>query len=157
MLSSSLSYIIIRSLPECMLMLIASYILLNLDLKLEEVIKKSIWYAAVVLVIRTLPISFGIHTIFSMFVLGTILYKFKNQNIINTILTIAKIFVCLGASEGIYMAIVTGVFKIPVEVLTDNTNILSAILSLPSLIVFIGLVFLFKQVENRIANNRQTN
>ena len=63
MLSSSLSYIILRSFPECILTLIASYILLDLDLKLEEVIKKSIFFVIIVLFIRMLPISFGIHTI----------------------------------------------------------------------------------------------
>lgn len=154
MLSSSLSYIIIRSFPECILMIISGYILLNINIQVSDIIKKSIVYVAIVLFIRMLPISFGIHTILSMFVLGIILYKFKHQNIIPTILTIAKIFVCLGISEGIYMAISTVILKIPVEMLADNTSVESAMLSLPSLIVFICLVLLLKKVENIININK---
>ena len=155
MLSSSLSYIIIRSFPECILTLIASYILLDLDLKLEEVIKKSIFFVIIVLFIRMLRISFGIHTILSLFVLGIILYKFKKQNVIHTIVAISKTFVCLAISEAIYMSLVTGIFKIPIEILTDNTNIRSAILTLPSLLVFMLLVILIKKIELKLQNKKQ--
>lgn len=154
MLSSSLSYILVRSFPECILMLISSYLLLNIDFKLREIIKKSIVFVLIVLAIRMLPISFGIHTILSMFVLGIILYKFKNQNIINTILTISKMFVCLVISEGIYTSIVTGIFKLPVEILMDNTNIKSALLTIPSLLIFLILVFIVKKIDLKMTNNK---
>ena len=109
----------------------------------------------IVLFIRMLPISFGIHTILSLFVLGIILYKFKKQNVIHTIVAISKTFVCLAISEAIYMSLVTGIFKIPIEILTDNTNIRSAILTLPSLLVFMLLVILLKKIELKFQNKKQ--
>lgn len=147
MLQSSLSYIIVRSFPECICLILASYMLLSINLKLDEIIKKSIVFVLIVLCIRSLPISFGIHTIMIMFVLGIILYKFKKQNIISTIMTIAKIFICLALSEAIYVAIATSVLNISDTILMSNNSIESALLSLPSLIIFIVLIIIVKFIE----------
>lgn len=153
MLSSSLSYIIIRSFPECALLILASYILLGIKLNFKEMLKQSILYLTVLTCIRMLPISFGIHTVLSMFVLGTILYKLKNQDIINTILTISKIFVCLAMSEGIYMLIINNIMGVPTELLTDNTRISSALLTLPSLLIFIILVVILNRITKKLSKN----
>ncbi|MEG0180674.1 MAG: hypothetical protein RR657_02190 [Peptostreptococcaceae bacterium] len=153
MLSSSLSYIIIRSFPECALLILASYILLGIKLNFKEMLKQSVLYLIVLTCIRMLPISFGIHTVLSMFVLGTILYKLKNQDIINTILTISKIFVCLAMSEGIYMLIINNIMGVPTELLTDNTRISSALLTLPSLLIFIILVVILNRITKKLSKN----
>ncbi|GAA0105643.1 hypothetical protein UT300013_22670 [Paraclostridium sordellii] len=150
MLNSSLSYIIIRSLPECVLLIISSYILMNIKLDKIDILKKSILYLIILTLIRVLPINFGIHTVLSMFVLGTILYRLKGQDIINTILTISKIFICLAMSEGIYMVMANDVMGIPLSLLTDNTKIASAMLTLPSLLIFFILVLIIKMLTNKI-------
>lgn len=150
MLNSSLSYIIIRSLPECILLIISSYILMNIKLDKIDILKKSILYLIILTLIRVLPINFGIHTVLSMFVLGTILYRLKGQDIINTILTISKIFICLAMSEGIYMVMANDVMGIPLSLLTDNTKIVSAMLTLPSLLIFFILVLIIKMLTNKI-------
>ncbi|AUN15458.1 hypothetical protein JGS6364_18961 [[Clostridium] sordellii] len=150
MLNSSLSYIIIRSLPECILLIISSYILMNIKLDKIDILKKSILYLIILTLIRVLPINFGIHTVLSMFVLGTILYRLKGQDIINTILTISKIFICLAMSEGIYMVMANDVMGIPLKLLTDNTKIVSAMLTLPSLLIFFILVLIIKMLTNKI-------
>lgn len=156
MLSSSLGYIIIRSFPECICLILSSFILLGIDLNLGEILKKSIVFVIIVFGIRLLPISFGIHTILILFILGIILYKFKNQNIISTIFTTAETCMCLAMSEGIYMIIATNIFKIPVDIITDNTKITSAILSLPSLGIFVLLVILLKSIQERYKNNKKS-
>lgn len=153
MLSSSLSYIIIRSFPECALLILASYILLGIELNFKEMLKNSVLYLIVLTCIRMLPISFGIHTVLSMFVLGTILYKLKHQDIINTILTISKIFVCLAMSEGIYMLIINNIMGVPTELLTDNTKVSSALLTLPSLLIFIILVVILNRITRKLSKN----
>lgn len=150
MLNSSLSYIIIRSLPECILLIISSYILMDIKLDKIDILKKSILYLIILTLIRVLPINFGIHTVLSMFVLGTILYRLKGQDIINTILTISKIFICLAMSEGIYMVMANDVMGIPLKLLTDNTKIVSAMLTLPSLLIFFILVLIIKMLTNKI-------
>ncbi|CEN76712.1 Uncharacterised protein [[Clostridium] sordellii] len=150
MLNSSLSYIIIRSLPECILLILSSYILMNIKLDKMDILKNSILYLIILTLIRLLPISFGIHTVLSMFVLGTILYRLRGQDIISTILTISKIFICLAISEGIYMVMANDVMGIPLNLLTDNTKTVSAMLTLPSLLIFFILVLIIKMLTNKI-------
>lgn len=150
MLSSSLQYIIVRSFPECICLILSTYILLNMKINIYNVIKESIIFVIIVVFIRALPINFGIHTILISFVLGIMLYKLKNQNIIKTILTISKVCICLAISEGIYMSIATNILKVPVYLITNNTKFKSAILSLPSLVVFILFVVIFKKMEDRL-------
>lgn len=150
MLSSSLSYIIIRSFPESILLVLAGYILFNLKLNLKNIIKNSVFYLVSLTFIRTMPISFGIHTILSMFVIGTIFYKFENQQIIPTILNVAKIYICLAMSEGIYMIIAKNILCIPTEILTVNTSAYSALLALPSLLIFILLVIVLEIITKKL-------
>ncbi|GAA0707669.1 hypothetical protein GCM10008904_17080 [Paraclostridium ghonii] len=151
MLNSSLSYLIIRSFPECILLVLAGYILFDLKIKLTNLVKKSLFFLIVLTCIRMMPISFGIHTIFSMFIIGIIFYKFENQQIIPTILNVSKIYICLAMSEAIYMVIANAILKIPTEVLTNNTSINSAILSLPSLLIFILLIVVLNLITKKIS------
>ena len=150
MLSSSLSYIFIRSFPESVLLILAGYILFDLKIDIIDVLKNSILYLIILTFIRMMPISFGIHTVLSMFVIGIIFYKLKKQQIITTILNIANIYICLAISEGIYMIIANCVFKIPTQVLTANTSVYSALLALPSLLIFILLIIVIKLITKKL-------
>lgn len=140
MLNSSLSYVIIRSFPESIFLVLSGYILFHLSFNFKNIVKNSLVYLVILTCIRMLPISFGIHTILSMFVIGVIFYKLENQQIIPTIINVSKIYICLAISEGIYMVIASDILKISTEILTNNTSIKSAILSLPSLLIFILLI-----------------
>lgn len=153
MLNSSLSYVIIRSFPESIFLILSGYILFNLNINLKNIIKNSLFYLVILTCIRMLPISFGIHTILSMFVIGMIFYKFENQQIISTIINVSKIYICLAISEGIYMVIADKILKIPTQILTNNTSINSAILSLPSLLIFILLIIGINLITKKISEN----
>lgn len=150
MLSSSLSYILIRSFPESILLILAGYILFNLEINIIDVLKDSILYLIILTFIRIMPISFGIHTVLSMFVIGIIFYKLKKQPIITTILNIANIYICLAISEGIYIIMANCIFEIPTKVLTANTSVHSALLALPSLLIFILLITLMKLITKKL-------
>ncbi|KGJ50370.1 hypothetical protein KD33_05435 [Clostridium sp. NCR] len=100
-----------------------------------------------------MPISFGIHTVFSMFIIGVIFYKFENQQIIPTIINVSKIYICLATSEVIYMLVAEKILGVPTTMLVDNTSINSAILSLPSLLVFILLIIGLSVITKKISKN----
>ncbi|UOW67437.1 hypothetical protein [Paraclostridium bifermentans] len=153
MLNSSLSYVIIRSFPESIFLILSGYILFNLNINLKNIIRNSLFYLVILTCIRMLPISFGIHTVLSMFVIGMIFYKFENQQIISTIINVSKIYICLAISEGIYMVIADKILKIPTQILTNNTSINSAILSLPSLLIFILLIIGINLITKKISEN----
>lgn len=153
MLNSSLSYVIIRSFPESIFLILSGYILFNLNINLKNIIRNSLFYLVILTCIRMLPISFGIHTVLSMFVIGMIFYKFENQQIISTIINVSKIYICLAISEGIYMVVADKILKIPTQILTNNTSINSAILSLPSLLIFILLIIGINLITKKISEN----
>lgn len=153
MLNSSLSYVIIRSFPESIFLILSGYILFNLNINLKNIIRNSLFYLVILTCIRMLPISFGIHTVLSMFVIGMIFYKFENQQIISTIINVSKIYICLAISEGIYMVVADKILKIPTQILTNNTSINSAILSLPSLLIFILLIIGLNLITKKISEN----
>ena len=153
MLNSSLSYVIIRSFPESIFLILSGYILFNLNINFKNIIKNSLIFLVILTCIRMLPISFGIHTVLSMFVIGMIFYKFENQQIISTIINVSKIYICLAISEGIYMVIADKILKIPTQILTNNTSINSAILSLPSLLIFILLIIGLNLITKKISEN----
>lgn len=153
MLNSSLSYIIIRSFPESIFLILSGYILFKLKINFKNIIKNSLFYLVILTCIRILPISFGIHTVLSMFVIGMIFYKLEDQQIISTIINVSKIYICLAISEGIYVVIADGILKIPTQILANNTSINSAILSLPSLLIFILLIIGLNVVTKKISKN----
>ena len=153
MLNSSLSYVIIRSFPESIFLVLAGYILFNLKIEFKNLIKNSLFFLILLTSIRMMPISFGIHTVFSMFIIGVIFYKFENQQIIPTIINASKIYICLATSEVIYMLVAEKILGVPTTMLVDNTSINSAILSLPSLLIFILLIIGLSVITKKISKN----
>lgn len=153
MLNSSLSYVIIRSFPESIFLILAGYILFNLKIEFRRLIKNSLIFLILLTSIRVMPISFGIHTVFSMFIIGVIFYKFENQQIIQTIINVSKIYICLATSEVIYMLVAEKILGVSTKMLVDNTSINSAILSLPSLLIFILLIIGLNVITKKISTN----
>lgn len=147
MLDSSLSYIIVRGFPESIFIVLAGYILFNLKINLKNIIKNSLFYLVILTIIRMLPISFGIHTILSIFVMEIIFYEFEKQPIIQTTINVSKIYICLAISEAFYIFLSNKIFKISLETLTSNTNVKSAFIALPSLLIFISLVFALSKIK----------
>ena len=150
MLHTSLGYILVRSFPECAVMILAGCNFLNLKISRGTLLKKTFILGMMISLIRMLPISFGIHTIIGMGMLLFILVDLSKKSFIDCITAICKLFLCLAFSEVIYMSLITTIFSIPQSILVDNYSISSAIYSLPSLIIRGGLCYLFKIGSDKI-------
>lgn len=147
----SINYILIRSLPESLVILLSGMLLLGIKINIKELIIKSLVLAAIVGCIRiVLPISFGVHTILAMIALGVMLYNLSNKNLINTTITTCIILISLALSESIYILIANGIIGIPLEILMDNQSIQGALLTLPSLVIVFLIVSIFKYIQNKI-------
>ncbi|NFV69589.1 hypothetical protein EXM63_11350, partial [Clostridium botulinum] len=92
-------------------------------------------------IIRSLPISYGIHTILSIMVLVLLSYIINKIDVItavkSTIITIIFQFVC----EGINIFIIQYVLKDDMNYIFNNAN-LKTIYGIPSLIIFTCIVLL---------------
>lgn len=160
MLNTSLGYILVRSFPECAVMLLAACNFLNFKISRGTLLKKTFILGMMISFIRMLPISFGIHTIIGMGMLLFVLADVSKKSFIDCITAICKLFLCLAFSEVIYVSLITTIFSIPQSVLVDNYSIASAIYTLPSLIILGGLCYLAKigsdKIKERIgANNNE--
>lgn len=149
MLRLPLNYILIRTFPESIILVLVGMILLGIKIDSKDLIKKGLLLAIVITFIRMLPINFGVHTILAMIVLQLILYKSANKQLIKSMISTCTIWISLALSEGIYIIIATKVFKIPFGNLTDTTSVYGAMITLPSLIILVLMAILMKVIINK--------
>ena len=150
MLESSLAYIVIRSIPESIILMLSGFILLDLKLDTKRIIKLGLILGGIISLIRKLPITFGVHTILSMVVLGVILFKISNKSFMEVIITPCDIWISLALSEAIYYIIATGLLRIDSEVLTDYQSIQGAVSTLPSLLILLMVVLVIKSMKKKL-------
>ena len=137
MLESSLVYIITRTFPESIVVVLSGIILLGINIDKEKVLKYGICLGFIISVIRLLPINFGVHSILSMIAVWIILFKNANNDIIKSMVSTCLVWISLALSEGIYK-------------LMDNTSLTGAIITLPSLLIMFLIVILLKYIKCNI-------
>lgn len=150
MLESSLIYIITRTFPESLVMVLSGIILLNSKIDIKHVFKTGISFGCIVAVIRILPIDFGVHTVLSMISFGLILYKISKKDVMKSMLTTCVVWIAIALSESIYILIAMGIFNVPMDILTDTRSLESALKTLPSLVIAFFIVMLFDKIRKKI-------
>lgn len=150
MLDSDIIYTIARTIPESIAVIFAGLSLLRIKKDKFYILKQGILLGVTIFIIRSLPISFGIHTILSMIVLGLMLSNVYKKSIIKPIIVTCVTLILLSLSEAIYMVIATGIFKIEFESLINNSGLYGAIITLPSLLIFLGIVVIFSRLQSTI-------
>ncbi len=155
MLESSLVYILIRTFPESIILILSGIILLGKKINKLEVLRNGFLLGIIITIIRNLPINFGVHTILSMVILLLILYNIYDKlNFIQPLIVTFLIWIALAISEGIYIFIATELLHIPFDTLANNSDIEGALLTLPSLIILLIIILLFKGIKNKLDNKR---
>lgn len=157
MLHTSLGYILVRSFPECAVMLLVGCNFLNLKISKKILLKKTFILGLIISLVRMLPISFGIHTIIGMGIILFVLADLSKNSFIDCIIAICKLFLCLIFSEVIYIKLVTTMFLVPESVLVDNYSIISAIYTLPSLFILAILAFAIQFIVKIIRGEEVVN
>lgn len=149
MLRLPLSYILIRTFPESLVIILVGMILLGIKIDIKNLIKTGIFLGVVITIIRMLPINFGVHTILAMIALELILYKNFGKKLVKSIIATCCVWISLALSEGIYIFIATKILGLPFNHLT-NTQAYGAIITLPSLLILIGIAILIKLVMDKL-------
>lgn len=150
MLHTSIGYILVRSFPECAIMLLTGCYFLRLNISKKVILKKSFILGIIVSLIRLLPINFGIHTILSMACTLFMLLYLSKDSFINCIMTTCKLFISLILSEFVYLYISNYIFKIPDSYLIGNYTLEGAIITLPSLGILVLFAMLIQSLTNRL-------
>jgi hypothetical protein len=141
---------LLRTFPEGIIVILSGLILLDIKIDIKDIIKKGLLLGILITFIRLLPINFGVHSILSMIMIEIILYKSSDNQLIKSIISTCMIWISLALSEGIYIFIATGIFKIPFEKLANNKSLYAALITLPSLLILICIVFIFKIIIKKI-------
>ena len=157
MLHTSLGYILVRSFPECAVMLIVGCNFLNLKISTRTLLNKTFILGLIISLVRMLPISFGIHTIIGMGIILFVLADLSKNSFIDCIIAMCKLFLCLIFSEVIYIKLITTIFLIPESILLNNYSVMSAIYTLPSLFIFAMLGFLIEFIIKKIRGGEVVN
>ena len=83
--------------------------------------------------------------------------------VIDCIIALCKLFLCLFASELIYIKLITGVFSVPEHILLENYSVMGAIYTLPSLTILVILAIAMEfvtqklKVKNEVKQNGEFN
>lgn len=149
MLRTSLGYILVRTFPECAIVLLIGCYFLNLKISMATLLKKTLMLGVIQSCIRMLPISFGIHTIIGMALVLFVLVNMSEKSFINCIMALCKIFLCLILSESIYIWLLIDVLNVPEMAIVNNYTVMGAIYSLPCLILFAVLCILLELITKR--------
>ncbi|MDY3958126.1 hypothetical protein [Romboutsia timonensis] len=150
MLESSLVYIITRTFPESLILVLSGVVLLGINIDRKRVFKDGIILGIIIAIIRLLPITFGVHSILSMIFLCIILFKYPNNDIVESMVSTCLVWISVAISECIYVLIATSLLNIKVENLMDNTTLQGAIITLPSLLIMFLIVLLLKYIKNNL-------
>lgn len=150
MLESSLVYMIARTFPESLILVLSGVVLLGINIDNKKVFKDGIILGLIIGIIRLLPISFGVHSILSMIALSIILFKCANNDIVKSMVSTCLVWISLALSECIYVLIAISLLNIKVERLIDNSTLQGAIITLPSLLIMFLIVLLLKYVKDNI-------
>lgn len=150
MLESSIIYALVRTLPESIVLILCGMILLGVKIDKSELFKYGVLLGITISIIRALPINFGVHTILSMIAFGLIIFKCFCIEAIRSMIVTCEVWIALVLSEGIYVLIATELLNIKVETLMNTTKVEAAIITLPSLLIIIAIVYLFRIAEDKL-------
>lgn len=148
MLHLSFLELIFRAIPESFALIFGMYIFSNVRIKLLNYIILSLVFALATYLVRFLPITYGINTIISIFILIGLSIYVSNNNLLKAvrggILSIVLLFICEGINifilQNIYGDRLTDIFKNP------TTKIICGI---PSLIIFVIILIAVKIIINK--------
>ncbi|MCR1935074.1 hypothetical protein ACQX0N_06105 [Clostridium tepidum] len=141
MLKLSVVEFVARAVPEAFLFIFAIYTFSHTRINKKRYLLSSLLMTIMIFIIRSLPISYGIHTILSIMVLVLLSYTINKIDVTiavkSTIITIILQFIC----EGINIFIIQYVLKNDMNYIFNNSK-LKTMYGIPSLIIFTCIVLL---------------
>ncbi|WP_251861157.1 hypothetical protein [Clostridium sp. Marseille-Q2269] len=142
MLRLSMVEFVARAIPEAFLLVFAIYTFSNTRINRKNYLISSLLMVGMIFIIRSLPISYGIHTILSIMVLILLSYFVNGIDVMksgkSTIITIIIQLICEGAN----IFIIQHIFKKDMNYIFKDPR-LKTIYGIPSLIIFGCIIILF--------------
>lgn len=142
MLKLPLLELFARGIPEAFLFILAAYVFSKSMFNIKKYFLSSMLYAALVYLIRFLPIQYGVNTILTVIVLIAVNTFINNLDIVKSIqigiISIILEFIC----EGINVFIIQYVFKANINYVFNNPD-LKVLYGIPSLFIFGCIIIIY--------------
>ncbi|WP_432661786.1 hypothetical protein R9X47_14560 [Wukongibacter baidiensis] len=150
MLKLSLIELFLRLIPEGFILALSIYAFSNTEINVKRYIISGIILTVNPYFIRMLPINFGVHTILLIMCYILVAANINGLEILKAIKSGLIAYIVLSVCEFANLFFVSNVLNISVEKVVENIA-LKMLLGLPSLILFLIIVFYFykKTEENK--------
>jgi hypothetical protein len=146
MLQITLFEMIIRTIPEGLLFILASYIFSSQPMDKKRYCVSGVLIGICTYLIRMLPISFGVHTIILLVIyvlIGSLICKI---NVIKCITAGLVSVIIMFTAELVNVFLIQSVFKVPLEKVVENPYI-KQLYFMPSLLIFaLVILVLYKML-----------
>lgn len=154
-----------KGIPEGLLTVLALHIFTQTKIQPKKYFLFSFIYISATYLIRLLPITLGVHTVFSLFLLiltFQFIYNGQLSKVISSIISAAFVLILVAISEVLNMLLLILVYGQPkAEALFNSSNGLTkSLYTSPSNVFFAILVFagyfILKKINMRKKNNGKT-
>lgn len=152
MLKISAFELIVRSIPEVLVLVFASYAFSKTKVDWNKYLLSSIILIMCVVTIRLLPINYGVHTILNIIALTCIVTYFNKIDTIQAIKSSIVTTILLFILEGVNVVVLRLLVSEKLDIIVANT-ILKTIYTLPSLIgliLIVGVYYYKMKKENKL-------
>lgn len=137
-----------RALPESFILMFYIFILSKKEIHFKKYILSSGLLAISYILIRSLPINYGVHTILAIIMIFIINRWINKIDIIRSIkaaiITIIIQFIC----EGINVVIIDKIFNISINTAFENP-VNKVLLGIPSLVIFASIAGILFYINKR--------
>ncbi|AUM94237.1 TPA: hypothetical protein LA742_003611 [Clostridium botulinum] len=148
MLKISVIELLIRTLPECFLLIFIIQTFSNSKMNKNKYLLSSILLSIIVYLIRLLPIHYGVHTILNLIAIIVICIFINKITPIKAISCSLILSIFLAVSEALNLYFINKIFAENIENIFKDP-LKKSIYLMPSIIMLIIIVLLTLKIKNR--------
>jgi len=117
---------LLQGIPECLALITLALALSGEKLEIRKIIPLGIIEAVIIFAIRLLPLTFGVHSILSMFSLALLLHFFIKVHFSRSLLSALIVIITLAAVETVIFTLILYLTGLSYEQLSENIFVVIA-------------------------------
>ncbi|WP_251861163.1 hypothetical protein [Clostridium sp. Marseille-Q2269] len=148
MLKIGITELLIRTLPECFLIIFITQAFSNIKINKSKYLITSVLLSIIIYSIRLLPIHFGVHTILNIIVIILISTLINDITPIKAITYSLILMSSLALSEALNLYFIYKMFATNIEAIL-NDPLKKCIYLMPSMVMLVIIVLFILKIKNR--------
>ena len=137
-----------QSIPETLAVSFSVAVFLKVKLEKKPILLIGLIQGFIIHFLRKLPMTFGFHTIISIFILTIILYYVYDKSSLNCFISVLKTFILLTVLEVLFSYLIILLTQINVNIINQKP-LLKTIVMLPHIIFLFIIGFFINKRQNK--------